>query len=124
MKCLSCAADGTLTCITIVATPMPLADRGGTVKVGGIKVGQADSKGAWDENNDSWEWILKALRPLGLEGTALPPRNGDGVKLIRGPIFCADCEAEHFYVVGSPKPLRLGSFIEACAKGYDALTAE
>jgi hypothetical protein len=79
---------------------MPLADKGGTVKVNGIKVGQVDLKNAWDTVS-------------GVEGS--PERE------IRGPIRCGECESEHFYVSDSKDPLRLGSYEEAVSIGIEEL---
>ena len=102
-KCLSCGSEGTLLAKVTIVKMVPLADRGGTIKIGGQKLGQADLKETWDTVH----------RPSGIED-----------RLIRGPIICADCEAEHFYVVGSKRPIRLGSFEEAVEAGHDKLVGE
>ena len=79
---------------------MPLADKAGTVKVSGVKVGQVDLKLAWDTT-------------AGVDGSP--------EKEIRGPIMCAECESEHYYVTDSKDPLRLGSYKEALAAGIEQL---
>ena len=101
-KCLACGATNLLAVVTIVKT-VPFADKNGTVKIGGQKLGQMDLKNYWDK----------------FSGEEDAPE-----QKIRGPVMCGDCEAEHFYVVGSKKPLRLGSTEEARRKGHAALLSE
>jgi hypothetical protein len=102
--CKSCGSENLLCAVTITKM-IPLADRNGTVKIGGQKVGQMDLKNYWDYVG-------------GVE------RSGNE-QLLRGPIYCADCETEHYYVVGSKKnPLRVGSVVEARRAGIDAALAE
>ena len=97
-RCLKCGGD--LVAIVTITKAVPLADRNGTVKIGGVKVGQMDLKNFWDKNN---------------------AREDAPDQAIRGPIKCVDCETEHFYLVGDKKPLRVGSTAEARAEGADAL---
>ncbi len=96
--CLKCG--GKLIAMVRAVIPAPLAAKGGTVKVGGVKFTQINIKEAWD--ND------------------IP--NGGAPRQLRGPIKCGDCETEHFYVIGSKKPLRLGDYLDAMEVGYDTLT--
>lgn len=98
-RCLKCDSEGLLCKVTIVKY-LPLADRNGTVKVGGSKVGQMDQKTFWDKTNGK--------------------EDGPDQE-IRGPIMCPDCGTEHFYIVGDKKPLRVGSTEEAREVGADAL---
>lgn len=102
MKCLSCGSEELFATVTIVRF-VPMADRNGTIKVGGLKLGQVDAKEAWD---------------------SVQAAEGLVDKKIRGPIICASCETEHYYVLGSKRPLRIGSYEEACSKGHEALLAE
>lgn len=94
-KCLNCG-EPSLLCKVVITKMVPLADRNGTLKLGGLKVGQADAKSAWDK----------------VGGYEQGPD-----QTIRGPIYCAECEAEHFYVLGDKNPLRLGSTEEARRNG-------
>jgi len=98
-KCGSCGSEDLRAKVTIQKI-VPLADRNWTIKIGGQKIGQADLKASWDK--------------LGGQ------ENGPD-QTIRGPIICADCETEHFVVMGDPKPLRVGSVEEARLLGYDEL---
>lgn len=97
--CLACGSSELFAIVKMIKA-MPLADKAGTVKLAGIKVGQVDLKLAWDTVH-------------GLEGSP--------DKEIRGPIMCADCEAEHFYVTDSKDPLRRGSYEEAVVLGIEQL---
>jgi hypothetical protein len=74
---------------------VPLAKRGGSVKLAGVAVKQTDVKGWWDKTE-----------------------NGH-MRRIRGPIICADCGAEHFYLKGLDPALRLGSYQEALEAGFE-----
>lgn len=118
MKCLNCG--GGLYGLTPIVKLVPLADRGGSIKIGGLKVGQIDATDNWNEKDESWEWIARSL-DIQIQ---MPGHDDEGKKLIRGPIYCVDCMSEHFYVVKSAKPLRLGFYFKACEKGYAALMEE
>ena len=99
MKCLSCGGESLVAKVTIDLM-VPLADRGGTIKIGGLKLGQVTAKEAWD------------LEPT-IDGSKKD-------RVIRGPIYCADCNTEHYYVVGSKRSLREGSYdaaVHARAEG-------
>ncbi len=85
MQCLACSSDQMVAVVTLVKY-VPMADRNGTLKVGGLKLGQIDAKEAWD--NDETPGGLVAKR-------------------IRGPILCLDCQSEHHWVVAERK-LHLG----------------
>ena len=100
-KCLKCGSEGLL-CKVVIIKFLPLADRNGTVKIGGHKVGQMDLKNSWDTTNGK--------------------QDGPDQR-IRGPIICPDCETEHYYLVGDAKPLRMGNVDEAREVGYDALAS-
>jgi hypothetical protein len=102
MKCLACGSEQLHAVVTLTRL-IPMADRNGTVKIGGMKIGQADMKQEWDQIDT----------PGGLVE-----------RMIRGPILCVDCESRHYYVVKSKNPLRLGSYEEALARGYDAIVNE
>lgn len=96
LACLSCGAQQMMAAVTMT-TMVPMADRNGTLKLGGVKVGQIDLKNVWDMQNEK-------------------------ERKIRGPIFCNECGEEHYYVVGGkPNALRRGSYDEAVAKGYESL---
>lgn len=97
MKCLECGSDALLGHVTITLY-VPLAKKGGSLKIGGVKIGQNTILDMWDG-----------------------PKDND--KKIKGPIVCADCTSEHYYVVGSKKSLRLGSTEEAL-KSLEAGTLE
>ncbi len=76
MKCILCGSDELKARVTL-SYDVPLAQRMGTVKVGGLKVTQLDVKEAWDNSGSR-----------------------------RGPIYCQNCGEEHYYLVGDPSPLR------------------
>jgi len=97
-KCLKCGHPN-LYAMVVITKMVPLADRNGTIKVGGQKIGQADLKLAWD---------------------TIGGENGIEQK-IRGPIICEACETEHYYLVGDKNPLRIGSTKEARELGYDKI---
>ena len=99
MKCLACKSEALFGVLTLQKA-LPLAAKGGSVKVGGHNVTQIDLKNAWDKDV-----------------------TGDD-KLIRGPIQCAECGAAHYYVAKSKNSLRLGDYAEAVETGYEALVAE
>lgn len=98
-RCLSCDQPELLAMVTIVKA-VPLADKGGTIKIGGQKLGQMDLKWTWDK---------------------IANKDDAPDQKIRGPIICAACEQEHFFVVGDRNPLRKGSVVEAREMGYDEL---
>lgn len=119
MKCLNC--NGALYGLTPIVKLVPLADRGGSIKIGGLQVGQIDATESWNEKDDAWEWIARAL----LDGPMqMPQHDEEGKKLIRGPIYCLDCGSEHYYVSKSKRPLRVGSYFRACERGHEALMGE
>lgn len=119
MKCMNCGSEQ-LYGVAVITKLAPMADRGGSIKIGGMKVGQVDAKESWDSKSTGWDWIGRALN---LE-IPDPPRDDKGDKLIRGPIFCVDCESEHYYVAKSAKPIRLGSYLQACIRGYATVLEE
>jgi hypothetical protein len=96
MKCTSCDSEN-LSAIVRIELGAPLAAKGGTLKVSGVKLTQLDIKAAWDSGN------------------------GSGDARIRGPIICQQCYTEHVYVVGLRNPLLAISLADAVAAGYDAL---
>ena len=100
-KCLKCG-QAELYAKVVITKMVPLADRNGTLKIGGQKLGQADLKFAWDNIGGE----------KGIE------------QKIRGPIICGNCETEHFYVVGDKNPLRMGSTQEARKLGYENLRTQ
>lgn len=97
MKCLECGSDEVLMGVVTIRKALPLALKGGSIKVGGFKVSQIDIKNIWDKDV-----------------------NGDD-KRIRGPIQCSECGTEHFYVAKSKNSLRKGSYLEAIEQGYESL---
>lgn len=102
-KCLHCGKPELLAMVTINKA-VPLADKNGTLKIGGQKIGQMDLKNAWDKIG-------------GLE-------SGPD-QMLRGPIICGNCETEHFWVVGDKKaPLRIGSVVEAREIGHQELLTQ
>ena len=101
MDCVACKAENSLYGRVVITKMVPIADRNGTVKIGGQKLAQTDLKLFWDTDVASGE-----------------------DRKIRGPIMCLHCEAEHYYVVGSKRPVRLGSYEDAVARGHTVLMAE
>ena len=101
MKCKACEHPELKARITLTRD-VPLAARGGNIKVGGIKVSQLDLKETWE------------TEPLKDGSCSIQER------VIRGPIFCSACNAEHFYVVGAKDPLFLGGYEEAVELGVSA----
>jgi hypothetical protein len=95
MECPQCGSKELLAVITIVRI-IPLAQRGGSVKIGGQRLCQMDLRDAWDKH------------PYDREGPDKP---------IRGPIHCAECSAEMFHVTGAPQNPILGSYAEALERG-------
>lgn len=98
-KCLNCDQPELFALVTMTKA-MPLADRNGTVKIQGVKVGQIDMKLAWD---------------------TIGGREDSPEQKIRGPIICGNCETQHFYVLGDKNPLRMGNVDEARELGYEEL---
>ncbi len=88
MKCPSCKGENLIGRVTIVKM-LPMAQRGGSVKVGGSKISQVDLKNAWDKTG--------------------PGKDKD----IRGPIWCSDCDQELFYVSGAKDNPYKGSYKDA-----------
>lgn len=78
---------------------VPLAKRGGSIKLAGTSVTQADVKKWWDATENGHQ------------------------RRVRGPIICADCGAEHFYLKGLVPALRLGSYAEALELGFEHFEA-
>lgn len=83
MQCVCCNGED-LVGEVVVKRLMPMAQRNGTVKVGGQGITQIDLKNAWALNSD---------------GTP---------KAVMSPIYCQACGTEMHYVVGDKKPLREG----------------
>lgn len=98
MKCMGCGAGDTLFAKVTLEIMVPLAARNGTLKVGGVKVGQQMLLEEWDGKSEE----------------ATP---------VKGPIICSDCATEHYWVTGSKKPLRVGNVDEARA-AFNADTLE
>ena len=95
MHCLNPNCKSTnLLCRVQAVLMAPLTQRGGSLAMKGIAVGQKDIKDWWDKT---------------LSGNK---------KMIRGPIVCADCDTEHVYLVGLQPSLRQMTFDEANEKGY------
>lgn len=92
MKCPSCGSEKLIASVTIHKT-LELAKRGGSVKVGGVKISQVDLKQAWEKTGPG------------------------GEKPIRGPIMCNDCDEMLFYVVGAKSNPYKGHFKEAVKLG-------
>lgn len=101
MYCIDCKSEKLL-CHVQANVVVPLSQRGGTINLKGFVVKQTDVKAWWDKEN-------------GLE--ANPDR------MIRGPIICADCCAEHVYLKGLQPSLRKITYAEALALGYDHFAA-
>jgi hypothetical protein len=99
MKCKACDHSELKARITLTRD-VPLAARGGNIKVGGVKVSQLDLKEVWE---------TEAFEDGSTQERAL-----------RGPIFCSSCGAEHFYVVRAKDPLLLGSYDEAVELGAES----
>lgn len=95
MQCLRCNSED-LRGEILIRKSLPVTRRRGSVAIAGVKVSQKELKTTWDYD-------------------------GDDVRLIRGPILCADCGAEHFYVKGGAdnKRLRMGSYEEAAMLGFE-----
>lgn len=101
MKCLSCDSEALVAKIAVERL-VPLAARNGAVKIGGVKISQFDLKDAWENQ--------------------VP--GGTEERLLRGPILCTECGTEHYYVVRSKVPLRIGSYAEAALRGYEVVFTE
>lgn len=99
MKCKACDHSELHARIELQRN-VPLAARGGGIKVGGVKVSQLDLKETWE------------TEPLEDGSTQ--------ERVLRGPIFCSSCGAEHFLVVGAKDMLFLGSYAEALELGAES----
>lgn len=101
MNCLNpeCKSENLL-CRVEAVLIAPLAKRGGTLSMKGVKVDQKEIKDWWDKTP-----------------------SGTTERKIRGPIFCADCDTEHVYLRGLQPSLRKMSYDEAKALGYDHFAA-
>lgn len=97
MKCIACSEEGLLAEVTITKFA-PLADRKGTIKIGGLKLGQMDAKEAWDSIET----------PEGLID-----------KPVRGPILCPTCGAEHYYITAGKGGLQLGRMQDVDLKALE-----
>lgn len=98
MKCKACDHPELLATVTLTRMPS-LAARGGSIKVGGVKVSQLDLKEVWETEEVDGEKVERKLR---------------------GPIHCAACGTSHFYVVGAKDPLFMGNYDEAVELGVEA----
>jgi len=99
MHCLDKTCNSTdLYAHVQASVAIPLTQRGGSVNLKGFVVKQSDVKDWWDLENGQ-------------------PR------LIRGPIICANCGAEHVYLKGLSPALRLMSYADAVELGYDHFAA-
>lgn len=107
MKCKACDHPELKASVTLVRE-VSLAARGGGIKVGGVKVSQLDLKETWENE------LVGVDRGDGTEDTESQER------VIRGPIFCSKCGAEHFYVLKAKDPLFLGSYDEAVMLGAES----
>lgn len=88
LRCLECESDQLFGKITIVKS-IPMAQKGGGFNMAGQKITQAEIKKQWSHK-----------------------LTGD-TKTVRGPIYCAECGVEHYYVPGAVPALRQGSYDEA-----------
>ncbi|RLA42159.1 MAG: hypothetical protein DRQ64_00255 [Gammaproteobacteria bacterium] len=100
LKCLSCGKDELAGILTFQMV-IPMAQKGGSVNMAGVKIPQTEMKNKWDKDH-----------------------TGDEDRVIRGPIICLACEAHHYYVKGAVPALRLGSYEDACERGIEALLQE
>jgi hypothetical protein len=99
MHCLNSSCNSTHLLAHVQASvAVPLAQRGGSIKLAGFSVKQSDVKEWWDGTDDE-------------------------PKLIRGPILCADCLEEHVYLKGLKPALRKMTYMEAVQLGYDHFAA-
>lgn len=74
---------------------LPMAQRGGSVSTKGFVVKQTDVKDWWDKDENKH------------------------TRRIRGPIICASCGVEYFYLKGLVPALRMGSYTEALELGFE-----
>jgi hypothetical protein len=88
MQCTQCGCSELIGRITIVRA-YPMAKRGGNIKLGGMRLTNADAVKVWQKT------------PIGHD------------KEIFGPILCVECDSEHFYVKGAKTNPHLGSYKEA-----------
>lgn len=86
MKCPVCDSKELVAFVTIRKV-LELTQRGGSVKVGGVKVSQVDIKNVWDLN----------------QGTKKP-------RTIKGPIQCVECGSDLFYVTGAKNNPLMGHY--------------
>lgn len=82
MKCIECGSEQ-LYGVVRVEVWLPMAAKGGSVKVSGAKVTQIDIKNEWDRASD---------------GSTNP---------VKEPIVCAACDTIHRYTVGKTPALSL-----------------
>jgi hypothetical protein len=119
MQCAVCKSDNLYGEITVKRL-MPLAARGGSLKVGGHKIDQVQMKNAF---------MFAAPHELVDPRVQAATRPGDKeedspIKLIRGPIYCLDCGTEHVYVVDhASNPIAI-SYEEALERGYESLVGK
>lgn len=84
MKCPVCGGEKLLAKV-VITKMVPMAMRGGSIKIGGQKISQADLKTAWDKTGPGAE------------------------RTIKGPFLCTDCDSELFYVAGAKNNPYVGS---------------
>lgn len=84
MECLYCKSKDSLFGEITIKRLLPLAARGGSIKIGGQAITQIDMKNVWHQDGDG--------RP----------------KEVLGPICCVECGETMHFVVGSSTPLRKG----------------
>ncbi len=94
MKCPTCNSED-LMCTVTITRAFSLAKRGGNLALRGGKITQPDIKNAWAKTG---------------------PGND---KIIRGPIFCTDCDEELFYVQGAKHNPYKGSYKDAEEMGAE-----
>lgn len=97
MRCVSCKSENLMGNVK-ADIMLPLAQKGGNVVTAGYTVTQKMVE----------KWWLEAD---GKERTML------------GPIFCADCGAEHTYFKGMVPALRAVPYEDAVQNGYDHYAA-
>jgi hypothetical protein len=99
MKCLNTSCNSSNLLAHVQASiAIPLAQKGGSIKLSGVVIKQTDVKEWWDGKDES-------------------------PTMIRGPIICADCCEEHVYLKGLKPALRKMTYAEAVQTGYDQLAA-
>lgn len=92
MKCMECGHDQLFAEVRIRKI-VPFADKGGSVRLGGHNITQAEIKKTWDEDETGAE------------------------RGIRGPVTCPECGCEHYYIKGEGKDagLRKGRYDDVVA---------